>query len=170
MKSHPGGAGHTRSLLASAALPKGSRVLDLGAGAGESLELLRNAGYEVEGIDLAPRSALVSPGDLLHTGFPDECFDAVLSQCAFFLSGDVAGALNESRRVLKDGGLLLLSDVFLQNPTSLLEKVGFRILQAEEQTDEWKDYYLSALWNGEDCGIVPPRGKYRYWTLIGRKE
>ena len=44
MNSHPGGAEHTRRLLETAALPPGARVLDMGAGAGETLALLRERG------------------------------------------------------------------------------------------------------------------------------
>ena len=95
MNRHPGGEEHTRHMLALAALPEGARILDLGAGAGESVELLRALGYDAAGIDLEPRSDSVQKGDLLHTGYPDASFDGVLSQCAFFLSGDVPGAFRE---------------------------------------------------------------------------
>ena len=46
MKSHPGGAEHTRRMLALAALPEGARVLDMGAGAGESVQLMRSLGLD----------------------------------------------------------------------------------------------------------------------------
>ena len=47
MKGHPGGAAHTRRLVELAALPAGASVLDLGAGAGESLALLRSVGLSL---------------------------------------------------------------------------------------------------------------------------
>ena len=170
MNGHPGGAAHTRRILELAALPAGSRILDLGAGDGQAVELLREQGYQAEGIDLAPRSGLVRQGDLLRTGYPPESFDAVLSQCAFFVSGDVPGALAESRRILKQGGLLLLSDVFFTPPLPLLAGAGFQILCAEDLTEQWKRYYLEALWR-EDLDCRPlPRGSCGYWMLIGRKD
>ena len=88
MKSHPGGAEHTRRMLELSSLPEGAAVLDMGAGAGETLELLRERGFAARGIDLAPRSEAVEQGDLLRVPFPDGSFDAVISQCAFFISGD----------------------------------------------------------------------------------
>ena len=169
MKRHPGGEGHTRRMLELAALPPGARVLDLGAGAGESLELLRALGYAARGLDLSPRSPLVERGDLLCTGLPSGSFDAVLSQCAFFVSGDVSGALKEAHRVLKSGGKLLLSDVFFEAPAPLLERAGFALLRSEDMTDAWREYYLGALWRGENCGCEIPRGKCRYWLIIAGK-
>ena len=56
MNRHPGGEAHTRRMIQLAALPAGARVLDLGAGAGEAVALLRALGYEAEGLDLRPRA------------------------------------------------------------------------------------------------------------------
>ena len=170
MNRHPGGAEHTRRMLSLAVLPAGSRILDLGAGAGEAVELMAECGYRAEGIDREPRSELVRRGDLLHTDYPDGTFDAVLSQCAFFVSGDVRGALRESARILCPKGMLLLSDVFFEDPEALLREAGFTILKAENMTPQWREYYLEALWHDDcDCGPLP-KGKSEYWMLIGKKE
>ncbi len=170
MKSHPGGEAHTRRMLELAALPKGARVLDLGAGAGESVSLLRALGFDAEGIDLLPRSPLVRRGDLLAAPYPDGSFDAVLSQCALFVSGDQDRALREAFRLLRGGGTLLLSDVFFREPLPLLEAAGFAPLHAEDMTAAWREYYLEALWREDAPGCEIPGGKCRYWLVIGRKE
>ena len=170
MNRHPGGAEHTCRMLSLAALPAGSRILDLGAGAGEAVKLIAELGYQAEGIDREPRSALVCRGDLLHTDYPDGSFDAVLSQCAFFVSGDVRSALRESARLLRPEGMLLLSDVFFEDPEALLKETGFAVVNAENMTPLWREYYLEALWRGDcDCGPLP-KGKSEYWMLIGKKE
>ncbi len=169
MNRHPGGEAHTRRLLALAALPVGSRILDLGAGEGESLPLLRSLGYEAAGLDLAPRGPGVEKGDLLHAPWPDASFDGLLSQCAFFLSGDLPGAYREAWRLLRPGGVLMLSDVCFEAPEPLAEAAGFRVEYAEDMTAAWREYYLEAIWRGtaECCGI---RGKCAYRLLICRKE
>ena len=170
MNRHPGGEAHTLHMLELAGLSPGSRVLDLGAGDGEALALLRSLGHEACGIDLAPRGDGVERGDLLHTGCADGSFDAVLSQCAFYVSGDVPGALREARRLLRPGGMLLLSDVFFAPPRPMLEAAGFRVLREEDLTEQWRDYYLEAIWRGDAPRCDFPRQKCVYRLLIGRKE
>ena len=65
MNGHPGGAEHTRRMLALAELPAGARVLDMGAGAGEAVAVLSSLGYRAEGIDLRPRSDRIREGNFL---------------------------------------------------------------------------------------------------------
>ena len=170
MRSHPGGEGHTRRMLELAALEPGARVLDLGAGAGEAVSLLRSLGYAARGIDLEPRGEPVEQGDLLRAPFPDGSFDAVLSQCAFFVSGDQPGALREAARLLVPGGRLLLSDVFFEDPGPLLRAAGFALVRAEDMTEIWREYYLEALWRDETPCCAIPKGKSGYWLLIAEKE
>ena len=169
MKYHPGGEEHTRNLISLAeglGLTAGMKVLDMGAGGGEAVRILQQRGYSAPGVDLEPGSLLVEKGNMLQTGYPDGSFDAVLSQCAFFVSGRPEQAAHEAHRLLRSGGLLLLSDVFFPEPAL----PGFRILQSEDMTQEWREYYLEALWRGEDCGCEVPRGSCRYLMLIARKE
>ena len=170
MNGHPGGEAHTRRMIELAGLPSGSRVLDMGSGAGETLALLRENGFAAVGIDLAPRAPEVLRADFLAAPFPDGSFDAVISQCAFFLSGDVPGALREAARVLRPGGKLLLSDVFFEAPAPLLDAAGFSVLSAENMTEQWREYYLEALWReAAPCGSLP-RGKCDYWLLIAERR
>ena len=173
MNAHPGGTEHTRCLLAFAAesgLSPGARVLDLGAGAGETVQLLQGLGYAAEGIDLAPRSPSVREGNLLSADYPDGSFDAVISQCAFFVSGDVPGALRESLRLLKPGGLLLLSDVSFESLAPQAEAAGFCVLWEEDMTGLWKDYYIEAIWRGDELCCELPRKKCAYTALVCRKD
>ena len=169
MNGHPGGEAHTLRMLELAGIPAGGRLLDLGAGAGESLRLLKRLGCRAEGIDLTPRDVMVRQGDFLHTPYPDGSFDGLLSQCAFFLGGDVPAAFRESFRLLKPGGVLMFSDVCFSDPVPAAEAAGFRVEHDEDLTPAWREYYLEALWRGdaEPCGI---RGKCAYRMLICRKE
>ena len=169
MRSHPGGEAHTRRMLELAGLPEGARVLDMGAGAGEALAILREHGFDALGIDLEPRSADVERADFLHAPFPDASFDAVLSQCAFFVSGDPRAALREAHRQLRPNGTLLLSDVFFEEPGAMLEEARFEITHREDMTPLWREYILDALWRDEESCCEIPRGKCGYWMIIGRK-
>ncbi len=165
MTRHPGDTAH---LIALAGLRPGAKVLDLGAGDGDGVRLLRSLGLDAVGIDrrAAPD---VEAGDLLRTGFADASFDAVMSECAFFVSGDVPGALKESARLLAPGGTLLLADVFFAPPEPLLEAAGFRLIVKEDWTAAWREYYLRSIWEGTLDACPVPKGSCQYWMLIGRK-
>ena len=53
MLRHPGGEKHSRYLIELAFLEKGTKWLDMGAGDGGTVHLLRSLGYCAEGIDFA---------------------------------------------------------------------------------------------------------------------
>lgn len=169
MKYHPGGAEHTRRMIALASLKPCSKVLDMGAGAGETVEILRSMGFDAVGIDLEPRGENVEKADFLHCPHSDGSFDAVISQCAFFVSGNVPAALREAYRLLKPGGALLLSDVWFSDAGRAAENAGFIVLNREDMTAEWREYYIEAIWRGDtDC--VPIKGKCSYEILICEKR
>lgn len=152
MLGHPGGEQHSRYLIELAFLDKPARWLDMGAGDGAAVALLRSLGYEAEGIDLQPRGPGVKQGDYLRAPYDDEAFDGILSQCSFYVSGDVPGALRAAARMLRKGGKLVFSDV-TENVVGLLNdcrKAGFAVRHIEDLTDQWKAYYLEALWTQED--------------------
>ena len=169
MNAHPGGEEITRRLIELAQLPPCAAVLDMGAGAGETVSLLRALGYEARGIDLVPRGEGVEQGDFLHAPYPDGSFDAVIGECAFFISGDQPGALHEAHRLLKSGGKLLLADVFFDPPGRMLAGAGFEVIHIEDMTEAWREYYLEALWRDDAPCRELPKGKAGYFSLIGRK-
>ena len=166
MKGHPGGLEHSRYLHELSFLPAGSRWLDMGAGAGETVRLLKEQGNEAIGIDLEPRGEGVEEGDFLHTSFESGSFDGIISQCVFYVSGDVPGALTESARLLRPGGKLVFSDVCpdLRALMGYCREAGFAIRHMEDMTDTWKEYYIEALWRDEACCM--PTGKGFSYVLF----
>ncbi len=167
MNGHPGGEAHTRYLIELAFLPRGSRWLDMGAGDGSALALLRSQGCQAVGIDLAPRGPDVAEGDFLRAGYDGGSFDGILSQCSFFLSGDVAQALKEAGRLLRKGGKLVFSDV-TKDVVALLSQVrqaGFAVRHLEDLTEQWREYYLEALWR-EDSPCLPSGKGYSYVLFV----
>ena len=173
MTRHPGGASATQKLISAAAPAPGARIIDLGAGDGDAVRALRALGYEAVGLDLNPGPD-VERGDILAPPFEPESFDAALSQCAFLLTGDVPGALASAWKLLRPGGVLMYSDAVpggVAALSALAREAGFELLHAEDVTDEWREYYLAALWRGE--AEPPPEGKAlkntRYLSAILRK-
>ena len=55
--------------------------------------------------------------------YPDGCFDSVISQCAFFVSGNQYAALREAFRLLKPGGLFITQQVGDENDRDLVRMV-----------------------------------------------
>ena len=166
MLGHPGGEKHSRYLIELAFLDTPARWLDMGAGDGDTVRLLRSLHYEAEGIDLSPRGEDVVQGDYLKAPYEDGSFDGIISQCSFYVSGNVPGALAEAGRMLRKGGKLVFSDV-TENVVQLLNdcrKAGFAVRHLEDLTDDWKEYYLEALWTQDD--VCLPQGKKFSYVLF----
>jgi len=120
----PGGLELTERALRASRLSAGSRVLDVGCGAGASLALLAQWNLVGVGVDVMP--LVGQPGAaggaprLVQAGgqrlpLRERSFDAVLAECSLSLM-PVRGALAEFARVLRPGGRLLLSDLYLRRP------------------------------------------------------
>ena len=167
MLGHPGGETHSRYLIELSFLDKGSKWLDMGAGDGSAVRLLRSLGYAAEGIDLEPRGKDVIRGDYLNAPWQEGFFDGIISQCSFYVSGDVPGALAEAGRLLRKGGKLVFSDV-TENVVMLLNQcrgAGFAVRHLEDLTEEWKEYYLEALWT-QDNVCLPQGKKFSYVLFV----
>ena len=170
MLGHPGGEKHSRYLIELGFLDKGAKWLDMGAGDGSTVRLLRSQGYSAEGIDLEPRGKDVTRGSFLDAPWQEGFFDGIISQCSFYVSRDVPGALREASRLLRKGGKLVFSDV-TENVVTLLNQcreAHFAVRHLEDLTDEWKEYYLEALWTQDNVCLVPGK-KFSYVLFVCEK-
>lgn len=173
MIRHPGGSGQTKKLLTLSGLKPPACILDLGAGDGETVELLRSLRFDARGLDIKPDSSMET-GDFLTPPYPAQSFDAIISECALFLSGSRKKAITEAFRLLKNGGTFLYADVWFETETeisALLKHCGFTVTAMEDVTSEWQKYYLKCIWEGTfqkpSCPI--PKGKCRYFLIVCRK-
>ena len=123
---HPGGEDATAALLDRTGVGRGTRLLDVGCGAGDALALARDRGADAVGVDHDPRGPGTVRGDFLELPFRDACLDVVIAECVLCLAGDLDRGLVEARRVLGASGRLALSDVVVEGdlpdlPPSLTE-------------------------------------------------
>jgi len=171
MLRHPGGEKHSRYLIELAFLERGTKWLDMGAGDGSAVRLLRSLGYAAEGIDLEPRGKDVVRGNYLESPWQEGFFDGILSQCSFYVGGDVSGALTEAARLLHKGGKLVFSDVTEDVVQLLMDcrKADFAVRHMEDMTEEWKEYYLEALWT-QDNVCLPQGKKFSYVLFVCEKN
>ncbi|WP_319826388.1 class I SAM-dependent methyltransferase [Thalassovita sp.] len=107
------------ALLAHARLFPGARVLDAGCGPGYVAACASLLGASAEGVDFAqgmvdqarvqfPQLSFAK-ADIENLPFPDQAFDAVLSNIVLFHVTDPARTIAESFRVLKPGGRFVFS-------------------------------------------------------------
>ena len=146
-------------------LPEGGKVLDVGCGSG-ALGIAvgkRNPKAEIIGIDcwgkeyasfskaLCESNAKAEgvshisfqQGDATHLDFPEETFDAVVSNYVYHnIPGDRQKYLLETLRTLKKGGTFALHDIFskskygdMQTFVKKLKEMGYRQVELIDTTD-----------------------------------
>ena len=128
---HPGGIELTRRLAGLLDLRPGQQVLDVASGVGATAVLLAaEHDIDVVGVDLGAAQvakataraasagvserAVFRVGDAEHLPVDDHSFDAVVSECAFCTFPDKPQAAAEVARVVRPGGRLGLTDVWLR--------------------------------------------------------
>lgn len=121
----PGGLELTGRAVDFCRFPPGASLLDVGCGAGATVEYLRDQRhFDASGVDLSSR--LVEEGRRRNAGLPlregraerlpncDESQDGVLCECVLSLVPEPDRALREFGRVLHRGGRLIVSDMYLR--------------------------------------------------------
>jgi SAM-dependent methyltransferase len=122
----PGGLELTRRALAICGLTPGARVLDLGCGLGASAAFLAGQGLAALGLDHS--AAKLTEARSLHPGLAlvraeaqdpplaPVSLDAVFCECVLSLCPRPEAVLAACRRMLRPGGWLVLSDIYLRRP------------------------------------------------------
>lgn len=126
----PGGLELTKRALSLCVFSPGSRLLDVGCGTGATVEyLVGRHGFAATGVDRSwsmlemgsarnPLLPLIRAA-IENLPFCDGEWDGILAECSLSLTADTGAALRECRRVLKRGGKLILSDVYMNDPQAI---------------------------------------------------
>lgn len=152
----PGGTVLTEQALKTCDLPLDSSILDIGCGAGGTLRYLERTGkYRSAGLDCSEplieeagrrlkRVCLVR-GRAENLPFKNGCVDGLLCECVLSTLKDKMDALLEFGRVLREGGFLIVSDVFDTRSLPLQPKLEEASAAIAEEGLLTRDSYWSLL-------------------------
>ncbi len=174
----PGGLDLTKKAMEIAGFDKRSHILDVGSGCGKTVEYLGEVlDMQAMGIDISGKLAgkakelnstlEVMVGDVCRLPCVDGSVDGVLCECVFNLLEDKPLALAEMNRVLKPGGKLIISDLYLREKTGdftgvplvtcingitareiVIEEVtaaGFDLVDWQDETDVYKGFVAGLI-------------------------
>jgi SAM-dependent methyltransferase len=156
---HPGGPEITKELAELCHIGRGTIVLDVASGTGESAcYLVQNLGCQVTGVDIsdqlikrAKRKAIergliieFKKGDAHDLPFDDNTFDAVISECTTSLL-DKDKAIREMVRVAKPSGYVGIHDIYWKEgtPESLKERLQEIEGERPETLEGWKNLFMN---------------------------
>ncbi|RRD70325.1 MULTISPECIES: DVU_1556 family methyltransferase [unclassified Desulfovibrio] len=153
----PGGLALTRRSLdwcaAHGLLPPTALAVDMGCGAGATLQLLAARGLRAVGVDRepAPPGAAVGAGagfriraDVAHPPLAAGCADIVLLECVLSLLPEPLVALRAAWAVLKAGGICLMGDVTLRDGALCGDRKGDSCLSGARPGDMWAEMLETA--------------------------
>jgi len=178
---HPGGLALTDAALTFCNLPSGARILDVGCGPALTVQHLMTA-HQLNALGIDPSASLLHAGRRRNSDLPliqaagealpfaAKTFDALITECSLSEADDPDRALAEFWRVVRPGGYLVLSDLYVRNPERIAalrqlpfksclrgamaqedirERVavlGFAICRWEDQTNALKVFTAQWLW------------------------
>ncbi|HIJ86366.1 MAG TPA: class I SAM-dependent methyltransferase [Desulfuromonadales bacterium] len=159
----PGGLALTDRALEVCAFTIGAQLLDVGCGAGASVEHLRSRyGYDAHGVDISPtlitEGLSRNPTMRLEVAaaealpFVAGSFDGILCECVLSLVEVPLKALVEFVRVLRSSGWLILSDLFVKTETEPRDYPRGAV--ARDQIESWlfQSGFTIVMW--EDHSIL----------------
>jgi SAM-dependent methyltransferase len=124
-------------LLERITVRRGTRVLDIGCGAGRFCRMAADRGASVSGLDATPNFVEIARertpdgdfrvGDMEALPWADDSFDVVTGFNSFFIAADMINALAEARRVVRPGAPVAMT-VFGRpercQSTAMFEAIG----------------------------------------------
>jgi SAM-dependent methyltransferase len=124
------------------------RILDIGCGNGNFLECAGSRGWETYGIDINPasfepcsRHGKIIIGNIENAEFENNFFDAVFSSSTFYYITRPIEFLREIKRILKPGGLAVITGI--PNFNSLDTLIKFTSMTGPYPPEQVSFYFRS---------------------------
>ena len=137
----------------SVSLPKESKILEIGCGAGHTTVDVAKRGYKIEAMDIVPAmieltqkhleesglssSASVSIGDAHSLRFSDHSFDCILAMGVIPWLYDAKKALQEIVRVLKPNGYVIINTDNRRRLNHLLDPIHSPVFRPFKKILKW---------------------------------
>ncbi|MFH1240385.1 MAG: methyltransferase domain-containing protein [Candidatus Diapherotrites archaeon] len=143
ISKHVGGLKGTLDLVKLCRIKKESHILEIGCGVGKTTcYLAENIGCKIIAVDLSPEmiqrakeraqkknlldKIRFKESNAMQLPFPDNTFDAVISESVTAFPEDKQKAINEYYRVLKSGGFVGLNETtWIKTPTEDIRKFAY---------------------------------------------
>jgi ubiquinone/menaquinone biosynthesis C-methylase UbiE len=162
-----------RNILERVTVERGTKLLDMGCGAGRFARIAADRGAKVAGIDATEafigiarervRGGDFRVGDLEELPWADDSFDVVTGFNSFIFAASIDGALREARRVVRPGGTVAITAFGRPDyceSTHVFGSVG-QLLPAQSEDEGpalHEDGTLEAL--ATDAGLTPAEAGY----------
>lgn len=179
---HPGGTELTERMLIKARqgdwIHNKDYILDVGCGQGSTVSCLRSKGYLAAGIDPDTDRPDLYRGDAGALPWPEGHFDGVIAECTLSVIG-IEKALPEIVRVLKPGGIFLVSDICEKGVRPLwTSSYPFRVLYLEDATPLLGPYISAWIWQHtqappacfDNGRKIPLKNLGYYWAILQLTE
>jgi len=191
-----GGLGLTQEALDFCRFTPGSRLVDIGCGKGATVRYLRAAGFDAAGLDcdtaiIEQAGPYCRLGDSSCLPYQAESLDGLFFECSLSQMDACHSVLTEARRVLKNEGKLVISDLYFRNEgmggslpsrsewQKTITDAAFTVLRFEDKSDGIAEFAAQLLWQHgsagtkELCGCDMEElkaGHCGYFLLIAQKE
>jgi SAM-dependent methyltransferase len=191
-----GGLGLTQEVLDFCGFAPGSRLADIGCGKGATVRYLRAAGFDAAGLDcdtavIEQAGPYCHVGNAAHLPYQAESLDGLFFECSLSQMEARHCVLTEAKRVLKDGGRLVISDLYFRNSgqsgflfnrsewQKTVTEAGFTVLIFEDKSDGIAEFAAQLLWQHGRAGLEElcgcgmeelKAGHCGYFLLIAQKE